>query len=229
MAAPLGLLQAVDHAGGEGFTPFSINTGLVFWTIVVFVVLLALLWKFGWPAILKSVEDRERRIQQQLDEAERARAEAARLLDAVAGAVQADERIAVALESPRVAKATKAALLERALGGLAAPEFVRFLQAVVRRGRQGLLAEMAQQYDGLVDLKLNRVHAGVTLVQEPDARLEQQIVERLTAALGKDVRAHFRADRGILGGVVVRVGDRIFDGSVRRKLAALRRRMLTCE
>ena len=152
-----------------------------------------------------------------------------RLLDAVAGAVQADERIAVALESPRVAKATKAALLERALGGLAAPEFVRFLQAVVRRGRQGLLAEMAQQYDGLVDLKLNRVHAGVTLVQEPDARLEQQIVERLTAALGKDVRAHFRADRGILGGVVVRVGDRILDGSVRRKLAALRRRMLTGE
>ena len=152
-----------------------------------------------------------------------------RLLGALAGAVQADERIGVALESPRVAKATKAALLERALVGLAPPQFVRFLQAVVRRGRQGLLTEMAQQYDGLVDLKVNRVHAGVTLVQEPDARLEQQIVERLTAALGKDVRAYFRADRGILGGVVVRVGDRIFDGSVRRKLAALRRKLLTGE
>src|SRR2546423_10963587 len=63
------------------FTPFSINTGLIFWTIVVFGILLALLWRFGWPAIIKSVEDRERRIQQQLDEAERARAEAARLLE----------------------------------------------------------------------------------------------------------------------------------------------------
>jgi len=104
---------------------------------------------------------------------------------------------------------------------------VRFLQAVVRRGRQGLLAEIAQQYDALQDLKLNRVHAGVTLVQEPDGRLEKQIVERLTAALGKEVRAHFRADRAILGGVVVRVGDRIYDGSVRRKLAVLRRKMLT--
>src|SRR6266545_7895828 len=82
MAALLVLLQAVDRAGGEeGFTPFSINTGLIFWTIVVFVVLLALLWKFGWPAILKSVEERERRIQQQLEEAERARAEPARLLE----------------------------------------------------------------------------------------------------------------------------------------------------
>jgi F-type H+-transporting ATPase subunit delta len=149
------------------------------------------------------------------------------LLDAVAGAVQADERVAVALESPRVAKATKAAVLERALGDVAPPEFVRFLQAVVRRGRQGLFAEMSQEYQALVDVKLNRVHAGVTLAREPDSRLERQIVERLTAALGKDVRAHFRADEGILGGVIVRVGDRIFDGSLRRKLATLRRRMLT--
>src|SRR6266496_4421575 len=63
------------------FTPFSINTGLIFWTIVVFAILLALLWRFGWPALLKTVEERERRIQQQLEEAERAQTEAARLLE----------------------------------------------------------------------------------------------------------------------------------------------------
>ena len=152
-----------------------------------------------------------------------------RLLEAVAGAIRADERIAMALDSPRVSKAAKADLLARALGRLAPAPFVRFLEAVVRRGRQGLIAEIAQQYDVLQDVKLNRVHAGVTLAQEPDARLEKQIVERLTAALGKEVRAHFRADRAILGGVVVRVGDRIYDGSVRRKLAVLRRKMLVGE
>jgi len=152
-----------------------------------------------------------------------------RLMEAVAGAVAADERIAVALESPRVSKATKAALLERALGNLADPEFVRFLQAVVRRGRQGLVGEIAQQYHTLVDAKLNRVHAGVTLLQEPDARLEKEVIERLSQAIGKEVRAHFRADRDILGGVVVRVGDRIYDGSVRRKLALLRRKLIVGE
>jgi F-type H+-transporting ATPase subunit delta len=153
----------------------------------------------------------------------------AELIDAVAGAVAADDRIAMALESPRVAKGVKARILERALEGEAPIEFVRFLQAVVRRGRQGLFAEIAQQYQGLVDLKLNRVHAGVTLTAEPDARTEQQIVERLTQALGREVRAHFRIDRNILGGVVVRVGDRILDGSVRRRLSTLKRRMLTGE
>jgi len=150
------------------------------------------------------------------------------LLDAVAGAVQADERIAVALESPRVAKATKARLLAQALGDLA-PEVVRFLQAVVRRGRQGLLGDIAHEYQVLLDVKLNRVHAGVTLAAEPDARLEKQIVERLGRALGREVRAHFRSDRGILGGVVVRVGDRVFDGSLRRRVAALRRQLLAGE
>jgi F-type H+-transporting ATPase subunit delta len=151
------------------------------------------------------------------------------VLDAVAGAISADERIAIVLESPRVSKAAKGQILERALKGEAPPEFVRFLQAVVRRGRQGLFAEIAQEYQVLLDVKLNRVHAGVTLADEADARTQKSVLERLTKALGREVRAYFRSDPKILGGVVVRVGDRIFDGSVRRRLTALQRRMLTGE
>lgn len=151
------------------------------------------------------------------------------LIDAVAGAVQADERIGMALESPRVSKTAKAQILEKALKGEAPREFVRFLQAVVRRGRQGLLSEIAQEYQVLLDEKLNRVHAGVTLASDADARTQKQVVERLTKALGREVRAFFRSDPKILGGVVVRVGDRIYDGSVRRRLTALQRRMLTGE
>ena len=151
------------------------------------------------------------------------------LIDAVAGAISADERIATVLESPRVSKAAKSQILERALKGEAPPEFVRFLQAVVRRGRQGLLGEIAQEYQVLLDEQLNRVHAGVTLAAQPDAKTEKQIVERLTKALGREVRAYFRTDPRILGGVVVRVGDRILDGSVRRRLTALQRKMLTGE
>lgn len=150
-------------------------------------------------------------------------------MDAVAGAVRADARIALALESPRVAKTMKTKLLAEALEGAAPPPFVRFLQATVRRGRQGLLAEIAAEYQKLVDIQLNRVHAGVTLSTEPDAKLQKLITDRLAAALGKDVRSHFNADPRILGGVVVRVGDRVHDGSLRRRMAALKRRMLTGE
>jgi F-type H+-transporting ATPase subunit delta len=152
-----------------------------------------------------------------------------RLMDALAGAIQSDETIAVVLDSPRVAKPVKSRLLAEALEGTAPVEFVRFLQAVVRRGRQGLLGEIAQQYQALVDVKENRVHAGVILATPADDALQRTIVERLGRLLGKEVRAHFRPDPRILGGMVVRVGERVYDGSLKRRLNLLRRKMLTGE
>jgi len=77
----LALLQEGAREAGGGGGPFSINPGLIIWTLVVFGILLVLLWRFAFPAILKSVEERERRIQKQLEEAERANAEAQRLLE----------------------------------------------------------------------------------------------------------------------------------------------------
>ena len=151
------------------------------------------------------------------------------LMDAVAGAVSSDDRIAMALESPRVAKGVKTQLLKDALSDVAPREFVNFLQAVVRRGRQGLLTEISAEYQGLLDVSMNRVHAGVTLADEADGSLRNDIVKRLEKALGKDVRAHFRSDGQILGGVVVKVGDRVYDGSLRRRLMVLKRKMMTGE
>ncbi|HYK10295.1 MAG TPA: ATP synthase F1 subunit delta [Gemmatimonadales bacterium] len=151
------------------------------------------------------------------------------LMDAVAAALSTDDRIAMALESPRVAKAVKTRLLKDALSDVAPREFVNFLQSVVRRGRQGLLGEISAEYQGLLDVSLNRVHAGVTLAEDADGSLKNDIVKRLEKALGKDVRAHFRADEQILGGVVVKVGDRVYDGSLRRRLMVLKRKMMTGE
>ena len=102
---------------------------------------------------------------------------------------------------------------------------------MVQRGRQGLLAEIAREYSALLDVKMNRVRAAVTLAKEPDDKLRQQIQKALTEALGKEVIPVFHADPEILGGTIVRVGERIYDGSVRRRavrrrVARLRRQLL---
>jgi F-type H+-transporting ATPase subunit b len=74
------LLQ--EHAASEGpASPFEVNFGLFFWTWVVFFLLFFTLKKFAWPAILRATEARERRIQQQLAESERANAEAKAALE----------------------------------------------------------------------------------------------------------------------------------------------------
>jgi F-type H+-transporting ATPase subunit b len=69
---------AAEHAASAG--PFTINGGLILWTLVIFGILMFILAKTAWPAILKQVEEREAKIRQQLDDAARANAEAQRLL-----------------------------------------------------------------------------------------------------------------------------------------------------
>jgi F-type H+-transporting ATPase subunit delta len=148
------------------------------------------------------------------------------LLDAVAGALATTPAIANMLMSPRVPKSEKSRLIGAGLKD-APREFVLFLQAVVKRGRGPLLGEIATGYAALLDVKFNRLRAGVTLAKAPDEALRRSIQEGLSRALGKDVIASFGTDPQILGGAVVRVGERVYDGSVRRRLTRLRRQLLT--
>jgi F-type H+-transporting ATPase subunit delta len=149
----------------------------------------------------------------------------AELIDAVAAAVETTPQIQAVLMSPRVPKAEKSRMLAAALKD-APREFVLFLQAVVKRGRQQLLRGIATEYLALVDLKLNRVRAGVTLARPADEKMRKAIQDALSQQLRKEVIASFSVDPEILGGAVVRVGERIHDGSVRRRMTKLRRQLL---
>jgi len=105
--------------------------------------------------------------------------------------------------------------------------FVRFLQAVITQRRQHLIGEIAFEYHAIVDQLEGRVHAEVTLAQQPDPALSQSITEQLSRVLEKKVVPHFNVRPDILGGTIVRVGDTVMDGSVRRRLNKLRTRMLS--
>lgn len=122
-----GVLLALQEGGGEAkaMSPFDINTGLIFWTLLVFILLLALLWRFAWPTILKSVEEREQRIQKQLDEAERARVAAAQLLE--------EHRRLVATARTE------------------AQELVAKAKALAQKEREGLLAKAREEQDQLIE------------------------------------------------------------------------------
>lgn len=147
------------------------------------------------------------------------------LIDAVAAAIETTPQVQAVLMSPRVPKSEKARLMGEALRS-APREFVLWLQAVVKRGRQGVLREIAHQYVALLDAQLNRIRASVTLARKPDDKLKRTIEERLTRQLKKQVIAAYLVDTEILGGAVVRVEDRVLDGSVRRRMTKLRRQLL---
>ncbi|HXE58572.1 MAG TPA: F0F1 ATP synthase subunit B [Gemmatimonadales bacterium] len=112
LATPLPAAQG-EHGGGG---PLTVEGGLMFWTIVVFLLLLSILRKFAWPQILGAVEARERALEEQLAAAERNRAESARLLEEHRKLV-ADARTeaqALIAQARALAEKERAAILEQA-------------------------------------------------------------------------------------------------------------------
>jgi F-type H+-transporting ATPase subunit b len=73
-------LSAQEHGEGGGGSIFDINAGLSFWTILIFLVLLGILWKWAWGPILAAVDAREEAIQSALDEAKERQERAEQLL-----------------------------------------------------------------------------------------------------------------------------------------------------
>lgn len=149
------------------------------------------------------------------------------LIQSIADAMGRDQTLRAFLETPRIDAATKNGILRKALADRAPAKFVRFVESVVNHRRQMLIPEIAQEYMDLVDAAENRMHAKVTVAREVDEKTRKVIADRLSKVFNKTVVPHLTVDDRILGGLVVRVGDTVMDGSVRRRLGLLRTRMLS--
>jgi F-type H+-transporting ATPase subunit b len=155
-------LLALWQEGGEHVaSPFDINGGVIIWTVVIFVILLALLYRLGYPALLKMVEERERRIQKQLEDAERANAEAQRLLE------EHKKQIAAARNE--------------------AQEILAKAKTVSQKERETLLAKAREEYDAL----LSRARKDIDAEKEKAIQaLRREAVELSIAAASRVIEAN---------------------------------------
>lgn len=130
------------------------------------------------------------------------------------------------LLTPRIAVGDKRRVLREAFAGRYPETFIRFLLVVLEKRRQGVLPEMDEQYREILNEKTGSVHASVTMPFEADAAFRAELETSLSKILGGKVSADFRVDERLIGGFVVRVKDRVLDGSVRRNLQLMRRVLL---
>ena len=157
----LSLIQEAEHVA----SPFDINGGVIIWTVVIFVILLGLLWRLGYPSLLKMVEERERRIQKQLEDAERANAEAQRLLE------EHKKQIAAARNE--------------------AQEILAKAKSVSEKERATLLAKAREEYDAL----LNRARKDIDAEKEKAIQaLGREAVELSIAAASRVIEANLDTD-----------------------------------
>ena len=150
-----------------------------------------------------------------------------KILTDVASAMTENPQLRLFLESPKVSAQQKSEVIGKALTDRMPRLMLRFLQSVVMHRRQMLIPEIAEEYLNLVDAAEGRIHARVTVARETDDAGSSAIAQHLSRMFGKDVVPHLTVDPRIMGGVIVHVGDTVMDGSVRKRLASLRRRMLT--
>ena len=148
------------------------------------------------------------------------------LIADVASALRRDVTLRHFMENPRVTLEQRNAVIAKAYANRAPRNFVRFLQAVVTHRRQLLFPEIATEYQTLVDQAQGRVHAAVTVARDTGDGQRDLIAKELSRALGKTVVPHLQVDPSIIGGIVVKVGDTVMDGSVKRRLAVLRNRLV---
>ena len=148
------------------------------------------------------------------------------LIDAISVGMREDHTLRTFLESPKLSAARKIELLKKALGKKVPPLFLRFLETVIMKRRQMLIPEIASEYRSLIDESEDRVHVNVTVAREPAEPEKDALVKQLSRLFGKRVVPHISLNPAILGGVIVKVGGTVMDGSVRRRLASLRQRML---
>jgi F-type H+-transporting ATPase subunit delta len=139
-----------------------------------------------------------------------------------AAALVANEKAERVLGNPALPLDKRRELLGAAIGEDAPQQLQNLLLLLLRRGRIQLVPRIAAAFRELVNRRAGVTIALVTSATELSAQDVRAIEERLERITRGKVDLEVRVDPGLLGGVVVRVGDRLLDGSVRGRLERLR-------
>jgi F-type H+-transporting ATPase subunit delta len=111
------------------------------------------------------------------------------------------------------------------LGPRARPTTTRLVELAVTRRRVSSLERTLEELSALAAQRRSRSVARVRVAQPLDAEQERRLVASLTRMYGQQVQLQIDVDPTVLGGVEVRVGDEVLDGTVRSNLEAARRRL----
>jgi F-type H+-transporting ATPase subunit delta len=144
-----------------------------------------------------------------------------------AAGILGDPRLMMALDNPKAPRARKHQYLDSAFTVTLDPMVHNLLYMLVDRGRIGLIGRITDEFVSLYNREMGVVVAEVTTavaLSEAEQRKVREQLQRLTSARQIDLRLH--TDPRIIGGLVARVGDMLYDGSVRTRLSELQERLI---
>ncbi|MFN8162959.1 MAG: ATP synthase F1 subunit delta [Solirubrobacterales bacterium] len=143
-----------------------------------------------------------------------------------ADAVDRDRDLQVFFFSPYLSSAEKREGMKRAISG-AEPELINFLELLVEKQRMPEIFRVRRQFDELWKRENRRIDVTVTSAVELDPAVVSKIGEEVERQTGEEVDLASRVDDGILGGIVLQVGNMVLDASIRSRLEKLRKSVAT--
>jgi F-type H+-transporting ATPase subunit delta len=130
------------------------------------------------------------------------------------------------LKDPGVGAEERTGVVDRVLRARVDPLLSNFLGVLGVKNRLGLLDQIAAAYDDLLDELLGKVEVDVTVATALSPAELEEVRQRVGAALKKDAVIRQFVDESIIGGLVLRVGDKLIDASVHSQLETMRRQFL---
>lgn len=130
------------------------------------------------------------------------------------------------LRDPAIATEERWNTIKTIFQGRVSPLFLNFLGVLNEKSRFAIFGEICAGYRVLLDKKQNRVRVEVTTARLLDEQQLGEVRDRISTALGKNATIEQKVDDSIIGGLVLRVEDRLMDGSVKAQLQAMRRQLI---
>jgi ATP synthase F1 delta subunit len=143
-----------------------------------------------------------------------------------ADAVDGDRDLQVFFFSPYLSSAEKREGMKRAISG-AEPELINFLELLIEKQRMPEIFPIRREFDELWKRENRRIDVTVTSAVELDPAVVRRIGEQVERQTGEEVDLSSRVDDGILGGIVLQVGNMVLDASIRSRLEKLRKTVAT--
>ncbi|HEX4450192.1 MAG TPA: ATP synthase F1 subunit delta [Kofleriaceae bacterium] len=142
---------------------------------------------------------------------------------AIAAAMKESAELASVLSSPAIRRSERRKVVDALIERIGVrPITKNFVELLLDHERFSALPGISRELDAMIEAKAGRVHAEVTSAKPLDPTQLTQITAALEKLSGKKVTIAKREDPELLGGVVAKVGDVVYDGSLRTQLAQLR-------
>jgi F-type H+-transporting ATPase subunit delta len=149
-------------------------------------------------------------------------------LNSIAEAVRESVELRRVWESPAVSAEQKHRVLDAIVGQISAFKAVRnFMAVIIDHRRIPMLDDIARQFAVELDAQLGFVEAEISSARQLSAEEKRELESRIERLTGKKVRAYYASDVALLGGVMVRVGSTIYDGSIRGQLEKMKQELMT--